>query len=120
MQRFHPNTRDAGLARVSRITLAVVAASSVATLGLGAAIATAAPPPKSSKQKADFNADKTKPARPPTRVRLPGAGQLPSQPGQDDQGSQDDRGGQAQQQLQPPAERPESSSGDEQTTSGGS
>lgn len=116
MQRFHPNARDAGLARVSRVTVAVVAAGVAATLGLGAAIATAAPAPKAAKQKADFNADKGKPAQPPTRVRLPGAGQ----PGQSDQSGQDDQAQQAQPQLQPPAERPESSSGDEQTTSGGS
>lgn len=96
MYRFHPNARDAGIARVSRVTTAVIAVSTVATLGLGAAIATAAPPPKAKKSKADFADDKQKPATPPVRV---------------DDGSA---------QPQPPAELPESSSGDEDTTSGGS
>lgn len=95
MHRFHPTARDAGVARVSRITAAVVAASTAATLGLGAAIATAAPPPKPKKAKADFSEDKAKPVTPPVQV---GEGGQP----------------------RPPLERPESSSGDEQTTSGGS
>lgn len=99
MHRFHPTARDAGLARVSRVTTAVVAVSAVATLGLGAAIATAAPPPKAKKSKADFAEDKKKPAKPPVRVG--------------DEGAQ-------RNQPQPPVELPESSSGDEETTSGGS
>jgi hypothetical protein len=91
-QRFHPETRDNGVAKVTKITVAVVTASTAATLGLGAAIATAAPPPKPANQKTDFPQDKAQPAKPPTRVNQP----------------------------QPPAEKPESSIGDEQTTTGGS
>ena len=101
MHRFHPIARDAGVAKVSKITVAVVAASTAATLGLGAAIATAAPPPKAKKEKTDFADDKGKPATAPTRA---GTG---SGVGADDR-------------PQAPEERPESSSGDEQTTSGGS
>jgi hypothetical protein len=100
VHRFHPIARDAGVARVSRITVAVVAASTAATLGLGAAIATAAPPPK-TKEKTDFADDKSGPATPPTEAGK-GSGE-----GTDDQ-------------PQAPQDRPESSSGDEQTTSGGS
>ena len=100
MHRFHPIARDAGIARVSRITAAVVAVSAATTLGLGAAIATATPPPK-EKANADFGENKAKPAKPPIRI--------------DSQGSQ---GGQTR--PQPPEELPESSSGDEETTSGGS
>jgi hypothetical protein len=99
VHRFHPSARDAGVARVTRITVAVVAASTAATLGLGAAIATAAPPPKAKKERTDFADDKGRPATPPIRT---GGGQ-----------GSDDR-------PQAPAERPESSIGDEQTTSGGS
>jgi hypothetical protein len=96
VHRFHPIARDAGIARVSRVTTAVIAVGTVATLGLGAAIAAAAPPPKATKSTADFAEDKSKPATPPVRV--------------------DD--GRAR--PQPPEELPESSSGDEDTTSGGS
>ncbi|HEY3259061.1 MAG TPA: hypothetical protein VGJ95_02150 [Pseudonocardiaceae bacterium] len=99
MQRFHPLARDAGVARVTRITVGVVAAGIAATLGLGAAIATAAPPPKAKKEKTDFADDKGKPTKPPVQVK--GGQNVPAQP-------------------QPPRDRPESSSGDEQTTSGGS
>ncbi len=97
MHRFHPIARDAGVAKVSRITSAVVAVSVATTLGLGAAIATAAPPPKEKKAKADFSEGKKKPATPPVRV--------------DDQGRS---------RPQAPEELPESSSGDEDTTTGGS
>jgi hypothetical protein len=91
-QRFHPVTRDTGVARVTKITVAVVAASTAATLGLGAVIATAAPPPKAAKEKTDFDDKAAKPPKAPTRINQP----------------------------QPPAEKPESSIGDEQTTTGGS
>jgi hypothetical protein len=91
-QRFHPDGRDSGVAKVTKITVAVVTASTAATLGLGAAIATAAPPPKPAKEKTDFAEDKAKPPKAPTRANQP----------------------------QPPAEKPESSIGDEQTTTGGS
>lgn len=97
MDRFHPIARDAGVAKVSRITVAVVAASTAATLGLGAAIATAAPEPKTKNEKTDFAGDKGEPATAPTR----------SGRGSDDR-------------PRVPQDRPEGSSGDEQTTSGGS
>jgi hypothetical protein len=82
-QRLHPAARDAHLGRISKITIAVLAASAVSSVGLGVTIAAAAPAPKSAGT--DFAGKKTK---------------APTPKGGDD--------------------KPESSSGDEATTSGGS
>ena len=95
VQPYHPAARDAGVAKVSIITATVVVAATAGTIGLGAAIAVAAPPPKSK------NVDFTDDGKPPVVNKLDPEGR---------QGPQ----------LQPPAENPESSSGDEDTTSGGS
>ena len=61
---------------------------------------TAAPAPKAKNEKTDFADDKGRPAKPPTRANQGRAGQGAA--------------------PQAPPDRPESSSGDEQTTSGGS
>ncbi|MGX7826515.1 hypothetical protein ACTG9Q_15615 [Actinokineospora sp. 24-640] len=99
-----PAGRDAGVAKVTRVTIGVVAAGIAGTLGLGAAIAAAAPPPK---QAGDYS---TEIAKAPTRA--PGTGEAEPPP---------DGGGQGPEPtLVPPDDRPESSSGDEDTTSGGS
>jgi hypothetical protein len=82
-QRLHPAARDAHLSRISKITLAVIAASAVSSAGLGAVIATAAPSPKTAGN--DFGGTKAA---------------TPKPKGGDD--------------------KPESSSGDEASTSGGS
>ncbi len=83
---LHPDARDAAAAKVVRVTVGVVAASVLGTLGLGAVIAVAAPTPKSAKTDYD---GKTEPG---AKTGAPA----------------------------PADDRPESSSGDEDTTSGGS
>lgn len=106
-QRLHPVARDAAVRRIAMITTGVVAASLAGTVGLGAAIAAATPTP-SKGNKTDYGeADKNQPppAQPP--------------PGQAAPRVQVDPQGQPVQPA-PPAQLPESSSGDEDTTSGGS
>jgi hypothetical protein len=91
VKQLHPTARDAAQRRINRITIGVIAASVAGTLGIGAGIAYAAAPPKAN-NKTDFGSKTvTKPAAKPTKA------------------------GQAQ-----TNDKPESSSGDEQTTSGGS
>jgi hypothetical protein len=91
VKQLNPRTRDAAQRRVNRITVGVIAASIAGTLGIGAGIAVAAPPPKHN-NKTDFGSKpKSKPATKPTRNGKPQTN-----------------------------DKPESSSGDEQTTSGGS
>ena len=91
VRQLNPAARDAAQRRVNKITVGVIAASIAGTLGIGAGIAVAAPPPKHN-NKTDFGSkSKSKPATKPTRS------------------------GKAQ-----TNDKPESSSGDEQTTSGGS
>lgn len=91
VRQLHPTARDAALRRVSKITTGIVVASVAGTLGIGAGIAIAAPPPKQN-NKTDYGSkSKNKPASKPTKD------------------------GKAQ-----PNDKPESSVGDEDTTSGGS
>jgi hypothetical protein len=90
--QHQPSARDAGLTRVAVVTTALSLAGTVATAGIGVAIASAAPNPKAAS--ADYAGGK------------PAVNGKPSaKPGG---------------QVAPPNDRPESSSGDEQTTSGGS
>ena len=93
VRQLNPRARDAAQRRINRLTVGVIAASIAGTAAIGAGIAVAAPPPKHN-NKTDFSEkSKTKPATKPTKVG----------------------------QAQPPVnDKPESSSGDEQTTSGGS
>ena len=91
VKQLHPSARDAAQRRINRITVGVIAASIAGTLGIGAGIAYAAAPPKHS-NKTDFGQKSVaKPATKPTRAGKPQTN-----------------------------DKPESSSGDEQTTSGGS
>jgi hypothetical protein len=91
VKQLHPTARDAAQRRVNRLTVGVIAASIAGTVGIGAGIAMAAPEPKAN-NKTDYGTDsKNKPATTPTKD---------GQPQTDD--------------------KPESSSGDEETTSGGS
>jgi hypothetical protein len=91
VRQLNPAARDAAQRRVNRITVGVIAASIAGTLGIGAGIAVATPPPKPN-NKTDYGSkSKAKPATQPTK------------------------NGKAQ-----TNDKPESSSGDEQTTSGGS
>ena len=91
VKQLSPRTRDAAQRRVNRITISVIAASIAGTLGIGAGIAVAAPPPKHNNKTDYGQKTKKKPATKPTRN-----GSTPTN------------------------DKPESSSGDEQTTSGGS
>ena len=84
-----PSARDAGLARVAALTTALSVAGAVATGGVAAAIAAAAPNPKSAS--ADYTGGK-----PTVQTKTRNGG------------------------VTPPNNLPESSTGDEQTTSGGS
>ena len=107
--QHHPSTRDAGLARVAALTTALSIAGVVATGGVAAGIAVAAPNPKSAS--ADYSGGKsTVPAG-----TGGGAGRGTNGSGA---GSGTTRSGGTG--IAPPNDRPESSSGDEQTTSGGS
>ncbi len=91
VRQLSPAARDAAQHRVNKITIGVIAASIAGTLGIGAGIAVAAPPPKHN-NKTDFGSQsKNQQATTPTR------------------------NGKAQSN-----DKPESSSGDEHTTSGGS
>ena len=96
--QHHPSTRDAGLARVAALTTALSIAGVVATGGVAAGIAAAAPNPKSAS--ADYSGGKTT---------------APAGTGRGTTG-----GGNAGTGIAPPNDRPESSTGDEQTSSGGS
>ena len=90
-KQLTPRARDAAQRKVNRLTVGIIAASIAATAGIGAGIAVAAPAPKQN-NKTDYGSkSKNKPATTPTR------------------------NGKAQ-----TNDKPESSSGDEQTTSGGS
>jgi hypothetical protein len=91
VRQLHPNARDAAQRRINKITVGVIAAAIAGTLGVGAGIAVAAPPPK-AKNKTDYGQkSKGTPGSGPTRDGRPQTN-----------------------------DKPESSSGDEQTTSGGS
>ena len=93
VRQLHPNARDAAQRRVNRLTVGLIAASIAGTVAIGAGIAVAAPPPKHA-NKTDYGAKtKSKPATKPTKVGQP---------------------------APPVNDKPESSSGDENTTSGGS
>lgn len=112
-QRLHPVARDAAVRRIAMITTGVVVASLAGTVGLGAAIAAATPAPSKSNKTDYGEADKNQPAAPAPPV-LPGQPVPPPvQPGQQVQPEQPV-------QPAPPEQLPESSSGDEDTTSGGS
>jgi hypothetical protein len=104
--QHHPSTRDAGLSRVAALTTALSIAGLVATGGVAAGIAAAAPNPKSAS--ADYTGGK--PAVPAGK----GGGAAGSGAGSGATGSSGSTG------IAPPNDRPESSTGDEQTTSGGS
>jgi hypothetical protein len=91
VRQLSPKARDAAQRRVNRITVGVIAASLAGTLGIGAGIAVAAPPPKHNNKTDYGQTSKKKPATKPTK-----SGKIPAN------------------------DKPESSSGDEQTTSGGS
>lgn len=92
-KQLTPRARDAAQRKINRITVGIIAASIAATAGIGAGIAVAAPPPKQNNKTDYGQKTKTKPATKPTKA------------------------GQAQ---APVNDKPESSSGDEKTTSGGS
>jgi hypothetical protein len=91
VRQLNPKARDAAQRRVNKITVGVIAASIAGTLGIGAGIAVAAPPPKPNNKTDYGQKSKQKPATRPIR-----------------NGKQQSN------------DKPESSSGDEQTTSGGS
>jgi DNA polymerase-3 subunit gamma/tau len=124
VKQLHPNARDAAQRKVNRITVGVITASVAATLGIGAGIAYAAPPPKAN-NKTDYG-QKTKqaPASSPTKAPT----QQPAQPAQPQQPQpQQPQPEPPKQQAPPPpanndkgTDKPESSTGDEETTSGGS
>ena len=103
VKHLHPSARDAAQRRINRITAGVIAASVAGTLGIGAGIAYAAAPPKPH-NKTDFAQKSVKqPASKPTKAATPQAKQQTAAP-----------------KPAPVNDKPESSSGDEQTTSGGS
>jgi hypothetical protein len=91
VKQLHPTARDAAQRRVTRITVGVIAASIAGTLGIGAGIAVAAAPPKAGTKTDYGEKSKNTPATKPTKDGQPQAN-----------------------------DKPESSQGDEQTTSGGS
>ena len=91
VRQLTPRARDAAQRKVNRFTVGVIAASIAGTLGIGAGIAVAAPPPKHNNKTDYGQTSKQKPAAKPTKNGKPQAN-----------------------------DKPESSSGDEQTTSGGS
>jgi hypothetical protein len=91
VRQLHPSARDAAQSRVTKITIGVIAASIAGTVGIGAGIATAAAPPKANNKTDYGEKSKNKPAAKPKK------------------------NGQQQ-----PNDKPESSQGDEETTSGGS
>jgi len=105
--QHHPSTRDAGLSRIAALTTALSIAGVVATGGVAAGIAAAAPSPKSAS--ADYTGGKT------TVPAGKGGGAGSTATGSGATGS-----GSASTGITPPNDRPESSTGDEQTTSGGS
>lgn len=92
--QHQPSARDAGLAKVAALTVALSVVGVAGTAGIGAVIANAAPAPKKT------GPDYTKGKPNGTRAK---AGSTT-------------KGGS----VTPPNDRPESSSGDEQTSSGGS
>lgn len=89
--QHQPSARDAGLAKVAALTVALSVAGVAGTAGIGAVIASAAPAPKKAP-------DYTKGKPNGTSTKASGKGGT----------------------VAPPNDRPESSSGDEQTSSGGS
>jgi hypothetical protein len=93
VRQLSPNARDGAQRRVNRLTVGVIAAAIAGTLGIGAGIAVAAPPPKHNNKTDYSQKTKSKPATKPTRAGQP---------------------------APPVNTKPESSSGDEETTSGGS
>ncbi len=117
VKQLHPRARDAAQRRIKRITLGVIAAGIAGTLGIGAGIAIAAPPPKHN-NKTDYGAkSKKKPASTPTKAPQPQADAPPVNQPQNNQPQTN----KPQAQPKPPVnDKPESSSGDEETTSGGS
>jgi hypothetical protein len=113
VKQLHPRARDAAQRRINRITVGVIAASIAGTLGLSGAIAIAAPPPKHN-NKTDYGAkSKKKPATKPTRA---GQAQSPVNDTTKNDTTKNDTTGNGTTRN----DKPESSSGDEQTTSGGS
>jgi hypothetical protein len=112
--QHHPSTRDAGLARVAALTTALSIAGVVATGGVAAGIAAAAANPKSAS--ADYTGGKT------TVPAGKGSGAGSGATGSASTGATGatGSGGSASTGVTPPNDRPESSTGDEQTTSGGS
>jgi hypothetical protein len=93
VRQLTPKARDAAQRKVNRLTVGVIAASVAGTLAIGAGIAVAAPAPKAN-NKTDFS--KQTQDKPATKPKKAGQAQAPVN------------------------DKPESSSGDEQTTSGGS
>ncbi len=91
-QRLTPASRDAALRRATGITVGLTVAATAATVGLGAVIAAATPEPGTG------TTDYADPSTPEPPVDVRDGADTPK----------------------PPLNRPESSTGDEQTTSGGS
>jgi hypothetical protein len=122
VRQLHPNARDAAQRRINRITVGVIAASVAATLGIGAGIAAAAPPPKHNNKTDYGQKTKNKPATAPTKATQPAPqGTAPApQPNQPAPQTKTQAPKATQPAPPPVADKPESSSGDEQTTSGGS
>jgi hypothetical protein len=116
--QHQPSARDAGLARVAVLTVALSVAGVAATAGIGVAIAGATPAPAAKKPGTDYS--KTGKANQ--------AGGQSGKPPTKGTGGQNGNGGAGTTKpdpapsgsVAPPADHPESSSGDEQTSSGGS
>jgi hypothetical protein len=105
--QHQPSARDAGLAKVAALTVALSVAGVAGTAGIGMAIANAAPAPK--KAGPDYTKGKPNGSTNQAGGKNKGGGTTKPQP-------QPTGGGT----VAPPDDRPESSSGDEQTSSGGS
>jgi hypothetical protein len=108
--QHQPSARDAGLTKVAALTVALSLAGVAGTAGIGMAIANAAPAPK----KAGTDYSKTN-------------GKANQAGGKGNTGGNTGKGGTTTKPttgpsgtVAPPEDKPESSSGDEQTSSGGS
>jgi hypothetical protein len=117
VKQLHPRARDAAQRRIKRITVGIVAAGIAGTLGIGAGIAIAAPPPKHN-NKTDYGAkSKKKPASTPTKAPQP---QADAPPVNNPPAGNKPQNNKPAPPPPPQNDKPESSSGDEDTTSGGS
>jgi hypothetical protein len=122
--QHQPSARDAGLVKVAVLTVALSVAGVAGTAGIGMAIASAAPTPKKaadySKGGKSNQADGKKAGKPGGTntggTKPGGTGTGGTNTGGTNTGGNTGGGGT----VAPPEDHPESSSGDEQTSSGGS